>query len=219
MSKPTSMLEDQKEYWNRVADEKDFTTPFRIEIFSQYLPLPANILDFGCGYGRTLFSLYKAGYTNARGIDLSENMISRGKSIHPYLNLSIYSGETLPFEDNSFDAIIGLAIFTCIPNSERQSQTMGELYRILKPGGYIYLNDFLLTDDERNLTRYEKFQKKYKTYGIFELPSGGVFRHHSLEYFNQLIDKFTAIISSIEVFKTMNGNLTNGIFFLGQKPH
>ncbi|MHA1520996.1 MAG: class I SAM-dependent methyltransferase [Promethearchaeota archaeon] len=219
MSKPTSMLEDQKDYWNKVADEKDFTTPFRLEIFTQYLPLTANILDFGCGYGRSLFSLYKVGYTNAKGIDLSENMISRGKSIHPYLNISTYSGETLPFEDNSFDAIIGLALFTCIPNSEKQSQVMGEMYRILKPGGYVYLNDFLLTDDERNLTRYKKFQKKFQTYGVFELPSGGVFRHHSLEYFNQLVNKFDTIISSNEVFKTMNGNLTNGIFFLGQKPH
>ena len=213
------MLEDQKEYWNRVADEKDFTTPFRIKIFNQYIPLSAKILDFGCGYGRTLFNLYKAGYTNAVGIDLSENMINRGKSMHPYLNLSIYSGERLPFDDNSFDAIIGLAIFTCIPISSRQEQTMSELFRILKPGGYIYLNDFLLTKDQRNLTRYEIYQEKYHTYGIFELPSGGVFRHHSLEYFTKLVEKFTTIISTTEIFKTMNGNRTNGIFFLGQKPH
>ena len=219
MSNPTSMLEDQKEFWNNVADEKEFTTPFRLEIFNQYVPLSAKILDFGCGYGRTLFKLYQAGYTNAVGIDLSENMIARGKSIHPYLNLSKFKGETLPFEDNSFDSVIGLAIFTCIPITSKQSQAIEELYRILKPGGYLYLNDFLLMEDERNLTRYEKFQKKYQTYGVFELPSGGVFRHHSLEYFTKLVGKFSPIITSTEVFKTMNSNQTNGIFFLGQKPH
>lgn len=212
------MLDNQRDYWNRVADEKEFTTPFRLEIFKQFVPTSAKILDFGCGYGRTLFTLYKAGYTDATGIDISENMIGRGKSIHPYLNLFPYSGEKIPFEDGTFDALVGLAVFTCIPFDTNQQKIMQEISRVLKPGGILYLNDFLLSKDKRIITRYKKFEQKYKKYGIFELQGGGVFRHYSRESFEQLVNLFQTIILQEENFRTMNGNQTKGVFYLGKKP-
>ncbi|WP_457559501.1 class I SAM-dependent methyltransferase [Candidatus Harpocratesius sp.] len=213
------MIKNQRKYWNGVADEKEFTTPFQIEVFSKYLPKDARILDFGCGYGRTLFSLYNEGYQNTVGIDISEKMIARGKSIHPYLNLNHLITEEIPFKDESFDAVLALALFTCIPFKKQQQITMSEIWRVLKPGGYLYMNDFLITPNIYNRERYLKFEKKYQHYGIFELPDGGVFRHHSEEEIFKLVRNFQLIIADTSTFKTMNGHLTNGIFYFGKKKY
>lgn len=44
----------QKDYWNSVAHDKNFTTPFQSDLFAKYVAKDATILDIGCGYGRTL---------------------------------------------------------------------------------------------------------------------------------------------------------------------
>lgn len=40
----------QEQYWDKVAYDKTFTTPFDFELFSQYVNQDARILDYGCGY-------------------------------------------------------------------------------------------------------------------------------------------------------------------------
>lgn len=55
---------EQKEYWNKVSETKQFSTPFQIEEFSKYVEKSDIILDVGCGYGRTLNELYTNGYKN-----------------------------------------------------------------------------------------------------------------------------------------------------------
>ena len=75
------LMFNQIEYWDRVAYEKKFNHPIRFDKFKQCVKYNANILDFGCGYGRTLNELRTNGYTNLIGIDSSMEMISRGKSL------------------------------------------------------------------------------------------------------------------------------------------
>jgi hypothetical protein len=86
----------------------------------------------------------------------------------------------------------------------------------LKPNGIVYINDFLLNNDERNKKRYKEYELKYKDYRIFELEEGAIVRHHnniwvkkSLEIFNELEYKEIEYI-------TMNGNKSNGYYYLGK---
>lgn len=53
---------------------------------------------------------------------------------------------------------------------------------MLKKDGVLYVNDFLLNNDERNLNRYNAFKERYNKYGVFESSDGGVFRHHKEIY-------------------------------------
>jgi len=46
-------LDNQFGYWDSVSSSKTFTHPVDIDRFHSVVPLKANILDFGCGYGRT----------------------------------------------------------------------------------------------------------------------------------------------------------------------
>ena len=207
---------NQKEYWNSAAEKKEFTTPFNFEEFSKYVNREDMILDVGCGYGRTLNELYKKGYRNLIGIDFSQKMIERGKKQYPYLDLRVKHGKNIDMEDNCCDAVILFAVLTCITDNEEQISLMKEAKRILRSNGIIYINDFLLNTDERNLKRYELFKDKYE-YGVFELPEGAVVRHHDIKWAQKCIEPFEKQVFKQVVYTTMNGNKSNGYYFIGRK--
>lgn len=206
----------QNEYWNSVSEKKEFTTPFQAEAFSKFVKRESRILDIGCGYGRTLDELYRNGYRNLIGLDFSSGMIERGKQQFPYLDLRVKENDTIALPDGSVDAVILFAVLTCIQTNEEQEQLLREIKRVLKPQGILYVNDFLLNTDERNLSRYEKFKEVYGTYGVFELPEGAVCRHHDEAWIKQLLGDFSELEYSHLTFTTMNGNKSNGFYFIGK---
>ncbi|MHB9937814.1 SAM-dependent methyltransferase [Clostridium sporogenes] len=208
---------EQRTYWNNVANKKEFTTPFYFELFQKVVKKNALILDVGCGYGRTLEELYQYGYRNLIGIDFSEKMIERGKNQYPHLDLRVKNKKIIEFKDNSCDAIILFAVLTCIINDKEQLELLKEIERVLKPSGIVYINDFLLNSDERNLKRYNIFKDKYKKYGVFELPQGAIVRHHDINWIKQITSSFKNILLEEVTYKTMNGNKSNGFYYLGRK--
>ncbi len=211
-----NVLLTQKEYWNKVAEEKELTTPLQIEIFKKYVPGKARILDVGCGYGRTLHELSSSGYTLLTGVDISEKMIARGRRQHPQLNLKKYEGARLPFADDSFDAVLLSAVLTCILDNDGQERLLDEIHRVLQNDGVVYINDFLLNSDWRNIERYRRYEKKYENYGTFELREGVAFRHHSRTRIEELTSCFTPIIVESIMYTTMNGNRSKGLYYLGR---
>ena len=206
----------QEEYWNSVSVKKEFTTPFQAEEFSKYVKRDSCILDVGCGYGRTLDELYHNGCRNLIGIDFSSGMIERGKQQFPYLDLRIKEDTKIALPDASVDAVILFAVLTCIRTNEEQEQLISEIQRVLKPQGILYVNDFLLNTDERNLSRYEKFKETYGIYGVFELPEGAVCRHHDEIWIKQLLKDFSERKYEHLTFTTMNGHKSNGFYFIGE---
>lgn len=207
----------QEEYWNSVSEKKEFTSPIQLENFEKYIKKDSCILDVGCGYGRTLDELYRNGYQNLFGIDFSSGMIARGKRQFPYLDLRIKEDDKIALPDASVDAVILFAVLTCIRTNEEQGQLVSEIKRVLKPQGILYVNDFLLNTDERNLSRYEQFKDIYGVYGVFELPEGAVCRHHDEAWIRQLLKDFAELEYSRVTRTTMNGHKSNGFYFLGQK--
>lgn len=208
---------NQREYWNSVSEKKEFTTPFQSDEFERCVRKGDAILDVGCGYGRTLNELYQAGYRNLTGIDFSEGMVRRGKALFPYLNLRVQESPGIDLPDRSVDGVILFAVLTCICDNEEQKALIREIQRVLKPGGILYVNDFLLNFDERNLKRYQKYYDKYGIYGIFELPEGAVLRHHDEMWLKELLSGFLTIRYEQLTFTTMNGNQSNGFYFIGRR--
>lgn len=207
---------NQKEYWNNVSETKQFTAPLQITKFAKHVSSTANIVDVGCGYGRTLDELYQLGYTNLIGIDFSQGMIERGKQQFPHLDLRLKEDARIDLPDHSVDAVILFSVLTCIVDNQEQQFLISEIRRILKPDGILYIKDFLLNTDERNLARYQKFHEKYGTYGAFELPEGAILRHHSKEWIQELLVDFKPLEFEHVTFTTMNGNQSNGFYYLGK---
>ena len=206
----------QVEYWNGVSEQKEFTTPFQAEQFAKYVKKDSTILDVGCGYGRTLDELYHNDYHNLIGIDFSSGMIERGKHQFPYLDLRVKKDAKIALPDASVDAVILFAVLTCIRTNEEQEQLLSEIKRVMKPQGILYVNDFLLNADERNLSRYKKYKDIYGIYGVFELPEGAVCRHHDITWIKQLLNDFAELEYEDLTFTTMNGHKSNGFYFIGK---
>lgn len=210
-------MSTQKEYWNSVADAKEFTTPMQSAVFCRYVNRDAAILDVGCGYGRVLSELHALGFRNLCGIDFSEKLIARGKRQFPYLDLRVMESENIDFPDASLDAVLLCAVLTCIVADRDQEALIAEIRRVLKPGGLLYVNDFLLNTDLRNRKRYAAWEQVYGTYGIFELPEGAVLRHHDRGHIRKLLSGFRELESEEVVYQTMNGHTSNGFYFAGRK--
>ena len=201
-----SDIDCQRPYWDTVAPTKTFTNEIAWPQWRKYVQSDAAILDVGCGYGRTCAQLADAGYKNLVGVDISSQMIERGKRERPDLDLKFWDGSTLPFLDNSFDAVCLIAVLTCIPSDSGQKRLLGEIIRVLKPGGILFLSDFPLQTDDRNRARYDQFAEQYGIYGVFELPEGAILRHHDPGWFDELLAPLTPLDRLTFPWKTMNGH-------------
>ena len=93
---------------------------------------------------------------------------------------------------------------------------MGELKRVLKPGGYLFVSDLPLQWSHDYLARYHQGSKRYGQYGVFDLADGGVVRHHELGYFMQLMSGFKTLEMETHDVITMNGNPAQAVRYLGQ---
>lgn len=208
----------QISYWDRVAAEKRFSHPLRLDWLSQYLTNPeARILDYGCGYGRTIAELSRAGYSRVVGTDFSEAMLGRARREVPNSMLVRNDGSALPVKSDSIDAVLLFAVLTCIPGSNDQRVVLSEVERVLRPGGLLYISDLLVNDDLRNRERYEQYAERFKCYGVFELPEGVVVRHHRKEWIAEVTGSFRQVENEPFTVTTMNGNSSSAFQYLGRK--
>jgi SAM-dependent methyltransferase len=179
----------------------------------------SRILDFGCGYGRCLGELFDACYRNLIGFDFSPAMIAAARARFPELTFQELQDSTIPLPDSSVDGALLFSVLTCVPTDDGQRMILADLYRVLRPGGLLYISDLWLQHDERNLSRYARDEAKYGTYGVFDLPEGVTVRHHAPKWIETLTSDFeTVAIDHIEVV-TMNGNPAKAFQWFGFKPN
>ncbi len=206
--------EDQQHYWDRKATNTTFTTPLDLDTFKTHISQQATILDLGCGYGRIMDQLCRQGFTNIAGVDFSRQMLKLGKASFPDLDFA-QAGLALPFRNNSFDAVVLMAVLTCIPDGNHQKRLMGEINRVLKENGVVYITDFMINTDQRNQERYARCNRG--SYGVFELEDGAVLRHHSRDHLVQLTTAFEELVYEKTVFTTMHQHRSNGFYYIGKK--
>jgi SAM-dependent methyltransferase len=210
-------MDDQRAYWERVAAEKTFTHPVNERWLGVWVPRSGRILDYGCGYGRTLNDLARRGFENAVGVDFSGTMIERGRRAFPKLDLRVIDNLPLAEPDAAFDAVLLFAVLTCIPADEDQNQLVAELRRMLKPGGVLYISDMPLQPDARNLTRYAAGEGRFGMRGVFETDDGAIVRHHPLQHFDGLLVGFDRLAVESIPLTTMNGHAVAGLQILARR--
>ncbi|MGB9662687.1 MAG: class I SAM-dependent methyltransferase [Moorellaceae bacterium] len=93
------------------------------------------ILDIGCGTGNFSLELARRG-VEVTGVDISEAMLAkaREKAVREGLNIEFLHADArqLPFEDESFDAVVSVTALEFVPDLREALQ---EAYRVLKVGG------------------------------------------------------------------------------------
>ena len=100
-----------------------------------------DLLDCGCGTGPMISLLYEKDPTkHYTGLDITPKMIEVGKSKNlEGVNWVVGDCENLPFEENSFDAIICSNSFHHYPNPQA---FFNSVKKVLRPGGRLILQDY-----------------------------------------------------------------------------
>lgn len=101
----------------------------------------AEVLDFGCGDGRFLEMLLERG-VNARGVDIPSSRagVERRDAAKPELGLAarvryVAAEDVIPLEDDSVDVLVSNTVFEHLIALDL---LLGEMARVLRPGGMIY---------------------------------------------------------------------------------
>jgi SAM-dependent methyltransferase len=97
-------------------------------------------LEVGCGAGMFLLPLLEKTKI-AVGCDLAETMLRRAYQHKANLNLQVVEASDLPYQSNTFDAILVYSVFHYFPSHEYASRVLGELYRVCRGQGKIWIGD------------------------------------------------------------------------------
>lgn len=174
--------------YNSIAEDFDRT---RYSIwkcvrkFVDLVPKYKSILDVGCGNGKNMKYMIDSGHSKVYGIDATKNFVS----ICRHNNLNVIEGNiiNMPFDNNSFDNIICIAVLHHLTSEELRIKAINEMIRVVKKGGKImittssfenqfYKSPVKILDNEQNVlipwkTNDNIFHRYYHLFKENELES------------------------------------------------
>ncbi|WP_249930981.1 class I SAM-dependent methyltransferase [Paenibacillus polymyxa] len=106
------------------------------------------VLDFGCGTGANCSMFNPLYYV---GIDPDAQRIDYAKRLYSHHAFQVFNSNNLPFDNESFDYILIIAVLHHI-SSDEISSYMKEFQRILKPNGTIVVMEPCLSKKKRYVT-------------------------------------------------------------------
>jgi SAM-dependent methyltransferase len=101
----------------------------------------SEVLDVACGPGRSAGHLAQAFGCRITGLDYGLRSVVEARKAVPSARFVAGDAEQLPFVDARFDAVVVECSLCLFPN---KPVAVGEIYRVLKPGGTIGIADVAL---------------------------------------------------------------------------
>lgn len=124
------------------------------------------LLEIGSGNGAMVDYLKNLGY-NITGTEVTQEYIDFAKE-HYSVGLAYVEGDSLTFDDGTFNTVMSFDVFEHIPDSDKHLQ---EVSRVLKDGGtYIIVTPNKITNipfeilKEKSFTKYREYHCSLHTY-------------------------------------------------------
>jgi demethylmenaquinone methyltransferase / 2-methoxy-6-polyprenyl-1,4-benzoquinol methylase len=187
---------------------------------------PAYILDVATGTADMSIMAYKIlKPKKITGIDISEKMLDVGRQkiekegLTDYIELLGGDGETINFNDNTFDAIM---VAFGVRNFENLEKGLSEIFRVLKPGAKLVVLEFSKPEIPGIRTLYNFYMT------VLAPQLAGLFKQNKKAY--QYLNKsakafpdrkqFVTILNNIGFSDTFFKSLSLGIccIYVGRKP-
>ena len=138
--------------------------PFAIEHRRKLLaPAEGRVLEIGGGTGFNL-PHYPAGVTGLVVTDRLDGMLDRTRKRAAKVGRTIETAkaaaESLPYEDGSFDTVVGSLVLCSVDD---QGRALGEVRRVLKPGGRYLFLEHVRSDDPAIARKQDRYEGLWKT--------------------------------------------------------
>lgn len=134
-----------------------------MKVWQKYFSDGQKVLDVGCGNGRMMQLL--AGKKIAYfGCDISNQLINIAKDKCQQYNFKTVDFQVadirkLPYANKTFDVLLTVAVLHHLPHPDNRWQALQEMYRVLKPGGLLLMNNWYFWNNFAN----KKYQIKKQT--------------------------------------------------------
>jgi demethylmenaquinone methyltransferase / 2-methoxy-6-polyprenyl-1,4-benzoquinol methylase len=186
---------------------------------------PENILDVATGTADMSIMAYKIlKPQKITGIDISEKMLDVGRQkiekegLTGYIELLGGDGETIKFNDNTFDAVM---VAFGVRNFENLEKGLSEIFRVLKPGAKLVVLEF-------SKPKMPGIRSLYNFYMTVLAPQlAGLFKQNkkAYQYLNKSAkafpdrNQFVTILNNIGYSDTFFKSLSLGIccIYVGRK--
>jgi ubiquinone/menaquinone biosynthesis C-methylase UbiE len=118
------------------------------------------VLEIGVGTG--LSFLHYPEVDELVGVDPSEPMLRRARrraeKVGRDVPLVEAPAEALPFEDDSFDTVVSLTVLCTV---EDPARTLGEIRRVLRPGGRLLFLEHVRSSDPKRARAQDRFERPW----------------------------------------------------------
>ncbi|QRX83487.1 class I SAM-dependent methyltransferase [Glaciimonas sp. PAMC28666] len=168
----------------RICDER--------EIF-EALPLArARVLELGCGNAaktRIIASAGQVASVLALEVDVRQHGKNTALTDLPYVRFALGGAEQIPADDASFDIVFLFKSLHHVP-LEKLTQAFAEIYRVLVPGGLVYISEPIFAGDYNEIMRLfhdEKMVREAAFSATREAIQSGGFQMVEQFFFKSLV--------------------------------
>jgi len=112
------------------------------------LPKGTEVLELGCGNGKTLAAMVKKEW-HITAVDISSTaiLLARKAIVDRYEHVKLMEADimSLPLEPSNFDAVFCYHVLGHLVSKDRE-KALNEVKRVLKPGGKLFIQEFSMND-------------------------------------------------------------------------
>lgn len=148
-SKAEKIIKQMSDGYNLIANdfsESRYQVWPEMIAWQKYFKDGQKVLDIGCGNARMtqLFVDKKIEYV---GCDISAELINIAKAKCQQYNFKTVDFQVvdirqLPWLDDNFDIVLAVAVLHHLPHPDNRWRALQEMYRVLKPGGMLLMNNW-----------------------------------------------------------------------------
>jgi len=135
------------------------------EVYDRLLSLDnKHILELGCGSAEITRNIAKSG-TNRQITALEVDQIAHSKNLQitdlPNVTFDLAGAQAIPLPDTSVDVVLMFKSLHHVP-LELMATSMQEIWRVLKPGGQLYISEPVFAGDFNDILRLFHDEEKVR---------------------------------------------------------
>ncbi len=161
------------------------------------------VLDVGTQHGDFIGTLMKSmkDYKEFVGIDILEKNLEKARAnyVDDPTTFELMNAEELSFDDESFDTV---CISFSIHHLENVKAVLGEMFRVLKPGGYLIVQE-MFSDRDQSEAKITEMLTHHLGARVDRMEDTPHFDTYSRQELKDFVDKLA--LSNNEVYQTTWG--------------